>query len=163
MVFAAQKLRMMKKLNAPTVIIVNDRIDLSGQIFGTFSMADVPNLVPADTNAELTRLLKADTRKVIITKIFEFAKITEAINFRDNIIVMVDEAHRTQEGDLGARMRMALPNAFFFGLTGTPINKLDKNTFATFGAVEDRTGYMSRYSFADSVADNGNPSVAQRV
>ena len=48
---------------------------------------------------------------------------------------------------------MALPNAFFFGLTGTPINKLDKNTFATFGALEDRTGYMSRYSFADSVAD----------
>lgn len=153
MVFAAQKLRMMKELNAPTVIIVNDRIDLSGQIFGTFSMADVPNLVPADTNAELTRLLKADTRKVIITKIFEFAKITEAINYRDNIIVMVDEAHRTQEGDLGARMRMALPNAFFFGLTGTPINKLDKNTFATFGAAEDRTGYMSRYSFADSVSD----------
>ncbi len=153
MVFAAQKLRMMKALNAPTVIIVNDRIDLSGQIFGTFSMADVPNLVPADTNAELTRLLKADTRKVIITKIFEFAKITEAINLRDNIIVMVDEAHRTQEGDLGARMRMALPNAFFFGLTGTPINKLDKNTFATFGAAEDRTGYMSRYSFSDSVSD----------
>ena len=66
---------------------------------------------------------------------------------------MVDEAHRTQEGDLGARMRMALPNAFFFGLTGTPINKLDKNTFATFGATEDRSGYMSRYSFADSVND----------
>lgn len=153
MVFAAQKLRMMKELNAPTVIIVNDRIDLSGQIFGTFSMADVPNLVPADTNSELIRLLKADTRKVIITKIFEFAQIEEAINYRDNIIVMVDEAHRTQEGDLGARMRMALPNAFFFGLTGTPINKLDKNTFATFGATEDRTGYMSRYSFADSVSD----------
>lgn len=153
MVFAAQKLRMMKELNAPTVIIVNDRIDLSGQIFGTFSMADVPNLVPADTNAELIRLLKADTRKVIITKIFEFAQMMEPINYRDNIIVMVDEAHRTQEGDLGARMRMALPNAFFFGLTGTPINKLDKNTFATFGAMEDRTGYMSRYSFADSVSD----------
>lgn len=153
MVFAAQKLRMMKELNAATVIIVNDRIDLSGQIFGTFSMADVPNLVPADTCAELTRLLKADSRKVIITKIFEFAKVTEPLNYRDNIILMVDEAHRTQEGDLGVRMREALPNAFFFGLTGTPINKLDKNTFATFGATEDRTGYMSRYSFADSVND----------
>ena len=153
MVFAAQKLRMIKELNAPTVTIVNDRIDLSGQIFGTFSMADVPNLVPADTCAELTRLLKADSRKVIITKIFEFAKVTEPLNYRDNIILMVDEAHRTQEGDLGVRMREALPNAFFFGLTGTPINKLDKNTFATFGATEDRTGYMSRYSFADSVND----------
>ena len=153
MVFAAQKLRMMKELNAPTVIIVNDRIDLSGQIFGTFSMADVPNLVPADTCAELTRLLKADSRKVIITKIFEFAKVTEPLNYRDNIILMVDEAHRTQEGDLGVRMRESLPNAFVCGLTGTPINKLDKNTFATFGATEDRTGYMSRYSFADSVND----------
>jgi len=153
MVFAAQKLRMMKELNSPTVLIVNDRIDLAGQIFGTFSMADVPNLVPADTNEELIHLLKADTRKVIITKIFEFARVDESLNLRDNIIVMVDEAHRTQEGDLGAKMRMALPNAFFFGLTGTPINKLDKNTFATFGATEDRTGYMSRYSFADSVSD----------
>ena len=153
MVFAAQKLRMMKDLNAPTVIIVNDRIDLSGQIFGTFSMADVPNLVPAETGDDLTKLLRADIRKVIITRIFEFAKMTEAVNLRDNIIVMVDEAHRTQEGDLGARMRQALPNAFFFGLTGTPINKLDKNTFATFGASEDRSGYMSRYSFADSVND----------
>ena len=153
MVFAAQKLRMMKELNAPTVIIVNDRIDLSGQIFGTFSMADVPKLVPADTCAELTKLLKADSRRVIITKIFEFAKVTEPLNYRDNIILMVDEAHRTQEGDLGVRMREALPNAFFFGLTGTPINKLDKNTFATFGATEDRSGYMSRYSFADSVND----------
>lgn len=153
MVFAAQKLRMVKELNSPTVIIINDRIDLSGQIFGTFSMADVPNLVPANTNAELVKLLKADSRKVIITKIFEFAKINEEINYRDNIIVLVDEAHRTQEGNLGAKMRMALPNAFFFGLTGTPINKLDRNTFATFGAVEDRTGYMSRYSFVDSIND----------
>ena len=50
----------------------------------------------------------------------------EPLNLRDNIIVMVDEAHRTQEGDLGAKMRMALPRAFFFGLTGTPINRLDK-------------------------------------
>lgn len=74
------------------VAIINDRIDLSGQIFGTFSMADVPNLVPAETNAELTKLLKNDTRKVIITKIFEFQRVEEPLNLRDNIIVMVDEA-----------------------------------------------------------------------
>lgn len=153
MVFAAQKIRMVKELNSPTVIIINDRIDLSGQIFGVFSMADVPNLVQAETNLDLINLLKADSRKVIITKIFEFAKINEPINYRDNIILLVDEAHRTQEGDLGARMRNALPNAFFIGLTGTPINKLDRNTFATFGAIEDRSGYMSKYSLADSVND----------
>ena len=67
---------------------------------------------------------------------------------------MVDEAHRTQEGDLGMRMRTALPNAFFFGLTGTPINRTDLNTFKTFGADEDRTGYLSRYSFSESIRDN---------
>ena len=67
---------------------------------------------------------------------------------------MVDEAHRTQEGDLGEKMRIALPNAFFFGLTGTPINKLDKNTFRTFGAAEDTNGYMSKYSFSDSIRDH---------
>ena len=76
------------------------------------------------------------------------------LNRRDNIILMVDEAHRTQEGDLGEKMRLALPNAFFFGLTGTPINRTDKNTFYTFGATEDKSGYMSRYSFSDSIRDH---------
>ena len=78
----------------------------------------------------------------------------EVIDERDNIILLMDEAHRTQEGDLGKKMRTALPNAFFFGLTGTPINRLDKNTFRTFGAIEDKSGYMSKYSFSDSIRDN---------
>ena len=63
------------------------------------------------------------------------------------------EAHRTQEGDLGRQMRAALPNAFLFGLTGTPVNKADKNTFWAFGAESDEGGYMSRYSFQDSIRD----------
>ena len=54
---------------------------------------------------------------------------------------------------LGAKMRLALPNAFFFGLTGTPINRRDHNTFAAFGAEEDEGRYMSKYTFQDSVAD----------
>ena len=62
------------------------------------------------------------------------------LNDRKNIIVMVDEAHRTQEGDLGRKMREALPNAFLFGLTGTPINKTDRNTFWAFGADECSDG-----------------------
>ena len=65
----------------------------------------------------------------------------------------MDEAHRTQEGDLGRQMRAALPNAFLFGLTGTPVNKADKNTFWAFGAEEDKGGYMSRYTFHDSIRD----------
>jgi type I restriction enzyme R subunit len=67
---------------------------------------------------------------------------------------MVDEAHRTQEGDLGRRMRAALPNAFLFGFTGTPINKADRNTFWAFGAEDDIAGYMSRYTFQESIRDN---------
>lgn len=67
---------------------------------------------------------------------------------------MVDEAHRTQEGGLGRTMRAALPNAFLFGLTGTPVNKADKNTFWAFGAESDEGGYISRYTFQDSLRDN---------
>ena len=85
--------------------------------------------------------------------IHKFRDAYPNMNERDNIIVMVDEAHRTQEGNLGRTMRAALPNAFLFGLTGTPINKADKNTFWAFGAEEDEGGYMSRYTFQDSIRD----------
>ena len=153
MVFAAQKLRMVPELKNPTVVIVDDRIDLETQITATFNASDIPNLTSASTKEELSAFFRGDMRKILITTIFKFGEVNGELNARDNIIVMVDEAHRTQEGDLGEKMRMALPNAFFFGLTGTPINRVDKNTFLTFGAEEDRTGYMSRYSFSDSIRD----------
>ncbi|NBI11157.1 HsdR family type I site-specific deoxyribonuclease [Colidextribacter sp. OB.20] len=153
MVFAAQKLRMVPELKNPTVVIVDDRIDLETQITATFNASDIPNLTSASTKEELSSFFRGDMRKILITTIFKFGEVNGELNARDNIIVMVDEAHRTQEGDLGEKMRIALPNAFFFGLTGTPINRVDKNTFLTFGAEEDRTGYMSRYSFSDSIRD----------
>ena len=90
---------------------------------------------------------------MLITTIHKFGEAGGRLNERSNIIVMVDEAHRTQEGDLGRKMREALPNAFLFGLTGTPINRADRNTFWAFGADEDDKGYMSRYSFQDSIRD----------
>lgn len=153
MVFAAQKLRMQPDLLNPTVIIAVDRIDLDAQISATFHASDIPNLVKAETREELEQMLRQDTRKIIITTIHKFGEAEGLLNPRDNIIVLVDEAHRTQEGNLGIRMRAALPNAFFFGLTGTPINRRDRNTFATFGAIEDEHGYMSRYSFDESIRD----------
>ena len=153
MVFAAQKMRMHRQLGNPTVMIVVDRIDLDTQITATFNAADIPNMIGAATRQELQRLLAADTRKIIITTIHKFGEADDRLNERSNIIVMVDEAHRTQEGDLGRKMRDALPNAFLFGLTGTPINKRDRNTFWAFGAEEDEQGYMSRYSFQDSIRD----------
>lgn len=153
MVFAAQKLRMHRSLGNPTVLIVVDRIDLDTQITATFNAADIPNMIGAGDRQELRSLLAADSRKIIITTIHKFREADGRLNERSNIILMVDEAHRTQEGDLGRQMREALPNAFFFGLTGTPINKRDHNTFWAFGAEEDEQGYMSRYSFQDSIRD----------
>ena len=151
MLFAAQKMRKLKELKSPTVMIVVDRVDLDSQTQNVFKEA--PNVMPTEDIDTLNKYLANDSRFIIITTIFKFKDAKANINLRDNIIVMVDEAHRTQEGDLGQRMRMALPNAFFFGLTGTPINKTDHNTFWTFGAQEDENGYMSRYSFEDALRD----------
>ena len=153
MVFAAQKLRMHPRLGNPTVVIVVDRIDLDTQISATFNAADVPNMVGVEDRKELQKLINQDVRKVLITTIHKFGEAEGKWNDRKNIIVMVDEAHRTQEGDYGRKMRQALPNAFLFGLTGTPINRADRNTFWAFGADEDAQGYMSRYSFQDSIRD----------
>ena len=153
MVFAAQKLRRAAQLKSPTVIVLVDRTDLDTQISGTFNAADVANVESTDSIKELQRMLKRDTRKIIISMIHKFRDAKPNMNTRENIIVLVDEAHRTQEGDLGRQMRAALPNAFLFGLTGTPVNKADKNTFWAFGAEEDKGGYMSRYTFHDSIRD----------
>lgn len=153
MVFAAQKLRKTPELKSPTVIILVDRTDLDTQISGTFNAADVPNVQPTESISELHDLLEKDTRKILISMIHKFRDARPNMNVRDNIIVLVDEAHRTQEGDLGRKMRAALPNAFLFGLTGTPVNKADKNTFWAFGSEEDNKGYLSRYTFQDSLRD----------
>ena len=153
MVFAAQKLRKQQALKAPTVVIVDDRVDLQNQISGSFACADIPNVEMVESQKELED--KIHLRKILITTIFKFGDLDdgEIIDERSNIILLMDEAHRTQEGDLGKKMRTALPNAFFFGLTGTPINRNDHNTFACFGAEEDEYGYISKYTFQNSIAD----------
>lgn len=153
MVYAAQKLRNTAALKSPTVLILVDRTDLDTQISGTFNAADIANVVTTDSIGELQTLLERDTRKIIVSMIHKFRDAKPNMNTRDNIIVLVDEAHRTQEGDLGRQMRAALPNAFLFGLTGTPVNRADKNTFWAFGSERDKGGYLSRYTFQDSIRD----------
>jgi len=153
MVFTAQKLRATAGLTNPTVLIVVDRIDLDTQITATFHASDVPNLVSTESRRELQELLAGGARKVIITTVHKFGEAPGVLDDRRNIIVMVDEAHRSQEGDYGRKMREALPNAFLFGLTGTPINRRDRNTFMWFGSEEDEGGYLSRYTFQESIRD----------
>ena len=151
-VFAAQKMRKTPELKSPTVLVIVDRQDLDSQMSNNFSVTEIPNVVTTDSRAELKNLLAKDTRKIIVTMMHKFGE-DGILNERSNIIALVDEAHRTQEGDLGRRMRTSIPNAFLFGLTGTPINKTDRNTFYAFGSPKDVEGYMSLYSFDESVRD----------
>lgn len=176
MLYAARMLRADNALKNPTVLVVVDRKDLDTQINETFGGADVKNLIKVQSCKKLGEHIEQDSRGILITTIFKFQEVevveeelkalndaespvkAKGLNDRDNIIVLVDEAHRTQEGSLGDKMRWALPNAFFFGLTGTPISGLNRNTFKLFGAEEDPGRYMNRYSYQQSIRDGAtNP------
>jgi type I restriction enzyme R subunit len=153
MAFAAAKLRQQTDLDAPTILVVLDRLELIEQTRSEFTSVGIPTMKVAETKEQLRRFLRDDdARGVIVTTIFRFAD-AGLLNERDNIVVMVDEAHRTQEGRLGLDMREALPNAKFIGLTGTPISTEDHNTWATFGDPDDVEGVLNHYSVERSIAD----------
>ncbi len=153
MVFAAQKLRMMKELKNPSIIIVIDRVNLDDQINQDFALSDIPNVKSIEHISDLKKYLESDSRFIFITTIFKFSKMPQNISERSNIIVFADEAHRTQYGLLAGQMHNSLPNASYFGLTGTPIAKKDRNTYKTFGSKLDKGGIMSLYDFRDSIRD----------
>lgn len=164
MLYAAKMLRADNDLQNPTVLIVVDRRDLDSQISETFGGADVKNLIKVQSCKKLGAHIEQDSRGILITTIFKFKDVEvdernpDGLNNRDNIIVLVDEAHRTQEGGLGEKMRWALPNAHFYGLTGTPISGIERNTFKLFGAEDDPGRYMNRYSYKQSIRDGAtNP------
>lgn len=165
MLYAARMLRADNHLKNPTVLIVVDRRDLDSQISETFGGADVKNLVKVKSCKKLGEHIEQDSRGILITTVFKFKDIEiddsnpNGLNNRDNIIVLVDEAHRTQEGSLGDKMRWALPQAHFYGLTGTPISGIDRNTFKLFGAEEDDGRYMNRYSYKQSIRDKATNAV----
>jgi type I restriction enzyme, R subunit len=150
MAFAAGKLR--RQLDAPTVVIVLDRIDLNEQVAREFQSAGVQQVTLADSERHLQRYLKEDKRGVVITTIYRF-KDAGVLNERENVVVFCDEAHRTQEGTLGLDMRRALPNATYIGLTGTPISKTDRDTFENFGEPDDPERVLNTYSAERSIAD----------
>ncbi|MGW1284639.1 type I restriction endonuclease subunit R [Streptomyces sp. NPDC001118] len=153
MVFTAQALRTDPRTGAPTVLIVVDRLDLDTQITSTFGASDIPNVVTAGSGDNLGEMLATGQRKIIVTTIHKFQNLDRVLSTRRDIVCLVDEAHRTQDRDLGQKMREALPGAVFFGLTGTPINRTDVNTFRTFGYEKDEGRYLSRYTQADSLRD----------
>lgn len=152
MVFFCQKIHH-KFTGSYTFLIVTDRTELDTQIYGTFgSVGAVPQVksgskdsLKANSGEHLKELLQSSHR-YLFTLIHKFnfeAEITQ----RDNIIVISDEAHRTQGGNLAMNLRNALPNASFIGFTGTPLFKEDEITKRIFG------DYVSRYDFKRSVDD----------
>lgn len=156
MAFASVKL--LRKHDAPTVVIALDRLDLDEQTAREFSSAGL-DIDKAESKDELRTLLgKHDRRGVIVTTIFRF-KDAGLLNDRSNIVVFADEAHRTQEGKLGKAMREALPNATYFGLTGTPISTKDHDTFETFGHKDDPDYVLNAYPPERSIADGATLQV----
>src|SRR5581483_7088029 len=150
MAFFAEKVR--RKLPGNfTFLLMTDREDLDDQIYGTFvGCAVADDQTPrASSGVRLKQLLQENHRYIfsLIHKFNQDVKADEPYSERDDIIVVSDEAHRTQSGRLARNMRVALPNAAFIGFTGTPLFKQDQLTKRIFG------DYVSRYDFKRSEAD----------
>lgn len=165
----AGKLLQQPEMNNPTLVVVTDRNDLDGQLFATFSAAREllrQEPVQADDRDTLRQLLgERESGGIIFTTVQKFALLAEesshpVLNSRHNIVVISDEAHRSQYGltatlkkdgsyrfGYAKHMRDALPNASFIGFTGTPIASEDKDTRAVFG------DYVSIYDIQDAVED----------
>ena len=159
MIFYTGKL--VRELDNPTIVLLTDRNDLDGQLFGTFGRCqDILRQKPvqAETRRELQKLLKVSSGGVVFTTIQKFFPEEDrekypVLSKRDNIIVIADEAHRSQYGfsakvlnkkdktlityGYAKYLRDALPNASFIGFTGTPIEKSDRSTPAVFGKYVD--------------------------
>jgi type I restriction enzyme, R subunit len=127
----------------PTIVMVTDRNDLDDQLFGTFAggrslLRQAP--VQAESREHLEALLDRASGGGIFTTIYKFTEAQGVISDRANVVVMADEAHRSQYGfaEGGARwMREALPNATFVGFTGTPLDRDDRSTPRVFGEYAD--------------------------
>lgn len=127
----------------PTVVMITDRNDLDDQLFDTFAAGRAllrQDPVQAASREHLKELLDRASGGVVFATIHKFAEAHGVISERANVVVMADEAHRSQYGFVegGARwMREALPNATFVGFTGTPLERDDKNTLHVFGEYTD--------------------------
>ncbi|RBQ17268.1 type I restriction endonuclease subunit R [Spongiactinospora rosea] len=163
MVFAASLMLADTRTESPTIILLSDRTQLVRQTSGVFTsaMGSAYFHQPA-TSQELRSLLAGDVRGVISTTVHKFADAGKNLSARDNIIVLVDEAHRTQSArstSLAGQMRAALPRAKFFGLTGTPVRNLSTDTFALFGEESDPGRVLHRYSVSRSLLDGATVPV----
>ncbi|HAM38450.1 MAG: DEAD/DEAH box helicase [Elusimicrobia bacterium RIFOXYD2_FULL_34_15] len=156
--------KLVLKMDNPTIVVLTDRNDLDNQLFDTFGgckelLRQKP--VQANTRDELKGYLKVASGGVVFTTIQKFLPEKQGDKFpllseRRNIIVIADEAHRSQYDFIDGfakHMRDALPNASFIGFTGTPIEKTDKNTIAVFG------DYIDVYDIEQAVNDGATVKI----
>jgi type I restriction enzyme R subunit len=155
MVFYAGRLVLEPEMQNPTIVVITDRNDLDDQLFGTFSRCiELLRQPPqqAESREHLRSLLNVSSAGIVFTTIQKFMPMEddEHLSERHNIVVIADEAHRSQYDFIDGfakRMRDALPNASFIGFTGTPIEKADANTRSVFG------DYISVYDIQRAVED----------
>ncbi len=158
MVFYAGRIIREPTMENPTVVVLTDRNDLDNQLFGTFSRCGQLLRQPptqAESREDLKAKLSVESGGVIFTTIQKFFPEEKGtrhatLSKRRNIVVIADEAHRSQyefEDGFAGHMRDALPNASFIGFTGTPIELRDANTRAVFG------NYISVYDIERAVED----------
>ncbi len=157
---ARQILQDKDRFGKATVILMIDRNELEGQLSGWVervlgeAKAHDIKIEQATSKKRLRELLTSDFRGLVVSMIHKFDGIEKNICTRDNVIVLIDEAHRSVGGDLGNYLLAALPNAKMIGFTGTPIDKTayGKGTFKVFGK-EDEKGYLDKYSIVESIED----------
>lgn len=154
MIKAAELLFKAPRANKPTILLMIDRNELEDQMLKNLASVGLNNVEHADHISDLQRLLKTDYRGIIVSMIHKFRGMPAEINKRENIYVLIDEAHRTTGGDLGTFLMAAVPNATFVGFSGTPIDRTSygRGTFKTFGCEDDK-GYLHKYSIAESIQD----------
>ncbi len=163
MTFYASKIARHPALANPTLVILTDRNDLDGQLFGKFSVCQSllrQTPVQAEDRDDLKRLLKVASGGIVFTTIQKFlpekGEKYPLLTERRNVIVIADEAHRSQYDFIDGfarHMREALPNASFLGFTGTPIEKVDRNTRAVFG------DYIDTYDIHRAVEDGATVTI----
>jgi type I restriction enzyme R subunit len=179
MVFAANKLWTLNILENPTIFYVVDRIELEEQLRREYEALEtiLPSLERIESPAQLLEILRHNKRGIFLTLIHKFRpeeiktlieeleKLSakseeETILTRKNIVVFIDEGHRTQYGLLAAAMRCVLRNAFFFAFTGTPIAKGRRDTYAYFAYPEKGEYYLHKYFITESQRDGHTIPIA---
>jgi type I restriction enzyme R subunit len=152
MFFTAWKLRFDKELKNPKVFILVDRIDLDDQIYETFINCGGKNVIRVESRADLEKKIQSPERGIFISTIQKFSELGNAVvNPEGNVIVLSDEAHRDNEGISAINLRSTMQGAFFFGFTGTPIDRVTLNTHRNFGEEGER--YLDYYSIQEAIED----------